>query len=581
MLSYLRLNKFGLILCALVFSLTVVTTFAEESKWAQAPINPEFQEYIKKVKEGKAPKMVTAEGHYLGFIPAPVDMRHTKGLSIIPETKRATLPSSYDLRTWGLVTPVKNQGNCGSCWAFATYGSLESWILGKDGVTWDFSENNLKNCHGFNWTGCAGGNRWMSTAYLTRWSGPIDENDDPYHAYQEACTLGLKEEKHVETVLFIPDRANSLDNDNIKKAIMNYGAMYTTMYWDDYYYNDYYHTYYYNGTIDKSNHAVAIVGWNDNFDKKLFNTSPSGNGAWIVKNSWGTNWGENGYFYVSYYDSNIGKYNASFIDAEEPYDYNIYQYDPLGNTKNFGYGKNTAWGANIFTATSNQALISVGFYTLAVDTSYEVYIYDTFSSGSFSDLLGSKSGTLSCPGYHTIDLDSPIPLTKGDDFAVVVKFTTPGYNYPIPIEYPISGYSDGATAKQGESYVSKDGISWTDITTISGYSNTNVCIKAIAQPIPISEHLTGLIVYPNPFVYSKHTKVIFEGLTWDAKIRIFTLSGELVREANVTGQGTWSWDVKNDKGENVARGIYVYLVTNSAGEKVIGKIAVISAEGKE
>jgi len=415
---------------------------------------------------------------------------------------------------------VKNQGACGSCWAFATYGSLESWILEEAGITRDFSENNLKNCHGFNWTGCAGGNRWLSTAYLARWDGPINEADDPYHAYEDACIPGLSEKKHLETVLFIPDRASSTDNNNIKQAVMDYGVMYTSMYYASSYYNATNYTYYYTGA--DSNHAVGIVGWDDNFNKNLFNTSPPGNGAWIVRNSWGTTWGENGYFYISYYDSKIGRSNASFINAEEPDDSIIYQYDPLGSTT-FAYvggAGNTKWGANI------------------------------------------------------IDLDSSVRLTSGDDFAVVVKFTTPGYDWPIPIEYPISGYSDAATANPGESYASSDGTSWTDITSI--WSNTNVCIKAIARIVLPSPNLTGLVVYPNPFESAKgHTRVTFQALTEEVIIRIFALSGELVRKAELAFQYSWDWDGKNMNGEDLARGIYIWVVTNAAGEEKSGKIAVL------
>jgi len=417
----------------------------------------------------------------------------------------------------------------------------------------------------------------MSTAYLARWDGPINETDDPYHAYEEACIPGLEVKKYLETVLMVPDRESSTDNDNIKQVVMGYGAMYTGIYYDSACYNESNHTYYYSGT-EWSNHAVAIVGWNDDFERTLFNYPyPPGNGAWIVRNSWGTDWGESGYFYISYYDSNIGTDNALFINAEEseePDDYSIYQYDPLGNVLDFGYGTNAAWGANIFTAISDKKLTSVAFYAATINTSYEVYVYDTFSEGSFSHLLGSKTGTLAHPGYHTIYLASPISLTNGDDFAVVVKFATPGYTYPIPTEYPLSGYSDSATANPGESYVSRNGSYWMDITT--DYSNTNVCIKAIAGPVSPSPDLTGLIVYPNPFRPGVgHTKITFAALTEQATIRIFTLAGELVNKQDMSGQYGWDWDVKNTDGDELARGIYIWVVTNPAGERRTGKIAII------
>ena len=170
--------------------------------------------------------------------------------------------------------------------------------------------------------------------------------------------------------------------------------------------------------------------------------------------------------------------------------------------------------------------------------------------------------------------DSPISLTIGDDFAVVVKFTTPGYSWPIPIEYPISGYSDAATANAGESYVGSDGSSWTDITSI--WSNTNVCIKAVAGPVPVAPDLTTLIFYPNPVEPAKgHTEVTFQALTEEVTIRIFTLSGELVRKVELPYQYSWSWNLKNEQGEDVARGGYLGVVTNEAGEKRTGKIAVL------
>ena len=87
---------------------------------------------------------------------------------------RLFAPVSYDLRTLGLVTPVKHQGNCGSCWTFGTYASLESSILKTGGSTQDFSENHLKNYHGFDFGPCDGGLDIMSLAYFSRGDGPVD-----------------------------------------------------------------------------------------------------------------------------------------------------------------------------------------------------------------------------------------------------------------------------------------------------------------------------------------------------------------------------------------------------------------------
>jgi hypothetical protein len=256
--------------------------------------------------------------------------------------------------------------------------------------------------------------------------------------------------------------------------------LYTTMYWGNSYYNDTNNTYYYKDA-SSANHAVAIVGWDDNFDKSKFNNPPAGNGAFIIRNSWGTAFGDQGYFYISYYDTQIGKSNVMFNGAEPFTNYSrVYQYDPLGRVNNLGYtNDDTAWFANIFTANANEQLSAVSFYTASLNSSYEIFIYRNVTSGpTSSSPAGTKSGTILMPGYHTITLDSPISLTSGQKFSVVVRLTTPGYNYPVALEYPISNYSSKATASAGQSYISYNGSSWSDITTISGCKQCNVCLKA-------------------------------------------------------------------------------------------------------
>lgn len=135
------------------------------------------------------------------------------------------LPASFDLRTLGEVTSVKNQGGCGSCWAFGTYGSVESTLLADGGPSWDFSENNLKNYHGFDLGPCAGGNAWMSQAYLSRGDGPVNEVDDPYHDYDDRPSPGGEPDYYVRDMLEFDT------DDEMKNSLMVDGAFTTTMYW--------------------------------------------------------------------------------------------------------------------------------------------------------------------------------------------------------------------------------------------------------------------------------------------------------------------------------------------------------------
>jgi C1A family cysteine protease len=437
----------------------------------------------------------TIQSPTYGYLPAPVDLRHlraTPGFQI-----QAVLPSAYDLRGQDKLTPIGNQGSAGSCWAFATYGSLESNL--KPGETRDFSENNLKNTHGFDYAHAAGGNAFMSTAYLARWSGPVDESQDPYNPSSGVSPSGLSPAKHVQEVKFLPDRTGSLDNTVIKQTVMAYGAVYTSMYFGDPYYRAATKSYCYSGSTG-SNHAVDIVGWDDNFDRTNFTSAPSANGAFIVRNSWGTGWGDNGYFYISYYDAKVGKDLAVFTNAEATSNYGrVYQYDPLGWVDSAGFNDTTAWIANLFTAQSDEQLAAVGFYTTDLNANYQVSVYDTFNGTAFSGYRGGRSGSLADAGYHTIQLDSSISLQSGHKFCLVVQLTNPSYLYPIAYEYPEEGYSSHAGASAGQSYVSPDGSDWADLTSQIGLSQANVCLKAYTQispPQPGSVQVTANVSAP-------------------------------------------------------------------------------------
>ena len=150
-----------------------------------------------------------------------------------------------------------------------------------------------------------------------------------------------------------------------------------------------------------------------------------------------------------------------------------------------GYGTNTAWSSNIFSAGSNQQLTATSTYTASVNSTYELYVYrdPTGSNPRSGTLVSSRTGTIPTPGYHTISLSVPIPVGAGHRFSAVLKLTTPGYNYPIPCENPVGGYSSGARANAGESFVSYNGSAWQDLT--SYFPNTNVCLKAFGAVPPV------------------------------------------------------------------------------------------------
>lgn len=413
-----------------------------------------------------------------GYRPAPVSLDHL-AQSSTSNKKALNLSSSYDLRSLNKVTAVRDQGNAGSCWSFATYGSMESCLLTDE--TWDFSENNLKNTHGFDWAHDEGGNAFISAAYLSRWSGPITESADPYSDTSGVSPSGLTPVKHLQEVVFVPVRSSSTDNDTIKNALVNYGALYMAMYYNSSYYNASSYSYYYNGS-SSANHAVTIVGWDDNYSRNNFSRVPSGDGAFIVKNSWGTSWGNNGYFYISYYDTKFGyDENALFVTPEATTNYSqIYQYDTLGWVSSLGYSSTTGWLANIFTAAGSETLKAVSFYTASTSNTYELRIYRGVGSSPVSGtLVSTQTGSISESGYFTIPLSSSVALTAGQKFSVVLKLTTSNYSYPIPIEVPVSGYSSSATASSGQSYISSNGTTWTDLTNV--YRNTNVCLKAFTN----------------------------------------------------------------------------------------------------
>ncbi|HTP65774.1 MAG TPA: C1 family peptidase, partial [Geobacteraceae bacterium] len=275
-----------------------------------APLKPAFVQYFSESKPGIVREAAVPAEYPVGEIPTPLDLSH---LAKQPPSFEGAppLPSSLDLRQQSKMTPVRNQGSCESCWTFATLGSLESSLMPGESRT--FSTNNVKNLNGFDLAICAPGSSAIAAAYLVRWgtgwqAGPVNDSDDPYDKDKPNPTsvFGLPVQKHVQNINIYPGRqitaAPGFDNTTLKNALVTDGPMYTSMRWDPAYYKSATSAFYYNGT-GGTNHAVVLAGWDDNFPASNFNVTPPGNGAFLIKNSWGTSFGTGGYFWISYYDT--------------------------------------------------------------------------------------------------------------------------------------------------------------------------------------------------------------------------------------------------------------------------------------
>ncbi len=449
---------------------------------SRSPLNPDFIKFIDMIEQDQD-GILTMPGKN-GYIPPPLALTHLTGKKTFLKYWSMALPSIYDLRKEGRLTSVKDQGTAGTCWAFATYGSLESCLL--PGQSLDLSENNMKNllseecADGYDRSYDGGGNEWMANAYLSRWSGPVRESIDPYDPRHGNCNV-FASQKHIQKVIYIPDRRSALDNNNLKLGIKNYGAVFTSMYFSNGYYNGKNSAYYATGG-DVPNHAVCLAGWDDNYSRSQFTTSPPGDGAFIVRNSWGKNWGEQGYFYISYYDAWIGRSNAIFCKVDNALSGDIiHQYDPLGWVAGYGFEKNTAWFANIFKAESDQHLKGCSFYTASPDSAYSLYVYKKVAASKprSGKMIKKLEGRVSDSSYFVKKFSSSVPLKKGDRFSVVVKLTTPEWNWPIPVQIPVTGYSSKAQSQPGQGFISDNGKAWYDM--YSEEKNAGVCLKAFAS----------------------------------------------------------------------------------------------------
>lgn len=514
-----------------------------------------------------------------GAIPPKMDLMHlTNRPDQSPgQAQDAQAPTSWDWRAQGKVSPVKDQGACGACYAFATAGDVEARMLIDGQGTVDLSENHMKECNYFD-RSCSGGN-YHDMANLLSKSGSILESCDPYVAANVACNGGCTYQKTLTGWDLISGQSVASTND-LKDYIHDNGPVWTVLYAGDgndpawqTEFNSYdgSYTLHYTGN-QPINHAVLIVGWDDDL------VHAGGTGAWIVKNSWGTGWGgtcgfgaEAGYFTISYGSAKIGSWTSSVSSWQ---DYNsaeeLLYHDEGGWGVNVGWdGSTTAWGLAKFTPTNDRYLNKVEFWTIDATTDVDVYVYDDFNGTNVSNLLETKFDQFfSHAGYHTVFLPDPPLISAGDDVYVVIKFTN------LSASYALAADDAGPTAA-GKTYMSLTGGSgsWYDASTNlsvdlgirARFAPTLILsVEEVDGPRPETYSLSQN--YPNPF--NPSTTIGFSlKRSSHVKLEIYNLLGQrvttLVDKTLPTGMYEATWHARDEAGRNVASGVYFYrLITD-------------------
>ena len=442
----------------------------------------------------------------------------------------ASLPETYDLRDYGMVTSVKDQDTTGTCWAHAALASAESnmiktgladTVLNANHITGeiDLSETHLVwfgNCRystiasdplyqkgnnkGLDGYLNDGSNASKATSVLGSWVGAqLEANAPPI-----TDTRGISESERYTASAHLQntDVLQSDDIYGIKLCLMEHGALSVSYYDDSAYYSESNYAYYYN--IDPSDenymdhgHAVTVIGWDDHFSKSNFDITPPEDGAWLCKNSWGTEWGNNGFFYISYFDTSINNFTSFQMESVSNYDA-IYQYDNgLANSVYRNNSPGTA-GANIFTPEKNENITAVSIRTSYPDTDYTISVYtdvDTSDANPMNGKLASRqSGNIPYEGYHTIQLETPVFAEKGKKFSVVIAYHKTGKNIgSIPYDMPSnrSGVSYLASYDPDTDTYTNWKEYYDDYTT---NATANLCIKAFAKD--------GIIINESNFPYA-------------------------------------------------------------------------------
>lgn len=526
----------------------------------------------------------------LGYI-APKEQKHFEIDEVSQEILDKDYPERYqspyvfatnDPKSVGreYVTPVKNQGLDGVCWAFAATADYESAVLKQlmkkkyndltdaEKKAIDFSESHLRYATspdgGNEYAGDTrkydgGGNGVIAAMYYTRGicGGPVPEEYDPYSSDDGVRsgteTLRISQEHRLDCYLtqtdyigdFNPAKADAATFSAFKQTVKNQidksGAVEWSYLSDDSQYkkdNTYGTTYYTAGT--SSNHAVTIVGWDDTIPASAFAGNPKGDGAWLAKNSWGDTWGKdwegNGLFYISYYTPGW-VYSIETVAKKDGLANNIYEYDTAMSGGTWGFGADNVKKImyyNKYRANGDEFLSGIGTYLGMDDAYYKFYVSATGRPEDFREVK-IDSSALEFDNSVTYDENNGYRLKGGKLDWVVFKLSDQvalNADTDFLVGYEISPESNGKdtivatsisskTVKEGCSFYAIGGVE----NAKSGKSQDFIIHKNKNVKTAIIKALTTTKAPPELSAAAANVSGSFDYLDTDSRARV--LSGNV------------------------------------------------------